>query len=239
VAWDPPVGGAWPEVAAALEAALGSFDEIAGYMRMQVFRPGMALLLLRHGKPLAFVKLRHGDSSALCHEARALAAVSSYGPCSFQVPAVQCVGGVAGWHFLAVSPLPAQLHRTPRKPPLDKILEEVQAALASTPRPPQVPAAWRPMHGDFAPWNLRRTGVDSLFLVDWESAGWGPPDADEAFYLATVAALSDRPAPRRVSPESARFWRDQMVERPCNARDRRLTIALRRVLERMSEDGNG
>ena len=49
------------------------------------------------------------------------------------------------------------------------------------------------MHGDFTPWNLRSSRTRALSLVDWEDAGWGPPDADEVLYRAVSAALTRPP----------------------------------------------
>lgn len=138
-----------------------------------------------------------------------------------------------------MAPLPAGLHRAPSNPPLQHVLLEVREALAGIPRAPEVPAGWLPMHGDFAPWNLRSTRAGGLFLIDWENAGWGPPAADEAFYLATAVALDEGPVPRGIPPEAACFWRDRLIERPGNARDLRLATSLRSVLDRMTDGDRG
>jgi thiamine kinase-like enzyme len=114
---------------------------------------------------------------------------------------------------------------------LGAILDEVEAALGRLPKPDGVVAGWRPMHGDFAPWNLRQTGGGALFLIDWEAAGWGPPGADEVFYRATAAALAERTSAVTGNPEAVRFWRERINQRPSNARDERLARALATVLE--------
>jgi hypothetical protein len=197
----------------------------------------MALLLLRGASPIAFVKIRHGHSEALANEERAVRAMSVSAPGSFRVPKPLSSGVVAGWHYLAVAPLPVVCHKVPTNPPLQAILEEVRGGLASLPRPHGTPPNWQPMHGDFAPWNLRATADGALYLVDWESAAWGPPDADEVYYRATEAALTGRPAPQLRAPEAIRFWREQFTNHSGGRRDRALTVALAQVLDRLSADG--
>jgi hypothetical protein len=231
VEWSPPVDGAWPELARTLREAIGPFDALAGYSRVQASRPGMALLLFCRGGPVAFVKLRHGHSDALANEERALRSLAEYGPRSFSAPRPLSSGMVSGWHYLAVSPLPARLHRAPARPPLGAILEEVEAALGRLPKPESVLPEWRPMHGDFAPWNLRQSGRGALFLIDWEGAGWGPPGADDVFYRATAAALAEHTSAVTGNPEAVRFWRQRINQRPSNSRDERLARALATVLE--------
>jgi hypothetical protein len=236
--WQPPMEQ-WLELAEALEKALGPFDAMAGYLRVQTSRPGVALLLLRRGQAVAFVKTRKGPSEALLNEGRSLSAVSAYAPKTFRAPTPLHSGEVAGWHYLAVSPLPAQLHRPPVDPPVGEILQEVRSALAAVPRPPDLSPDWQPMHGDFAPWNLRTTGPRSLYLFDWERAGWGPAGADEVFYRATVAALAERPAHQLQYPEAVRFWRERIAQHSGNVRDLRLGTALAKVLDQMhSPDGH-
>jgi len=231
--WVPISRIAWQELADAWCHELGPFDDIAGYSRLRTSRPGLALLLLRGGSPIAFVKLRQGDCGSLANERRALDAVWSYRPRAFQVPEPLTFGSAGGWHYLVVAPLPSSLHRPPRNPPLRAITAEVGAALVGLPRPAETPDHWRPMHGDFAPWNLRELRGESLVLIDWEDAGWAPPGADEVFYQATRAALGHRLADRCDIPEAVRFWRERMFAQPDNARDHRLTHALRKTLDRM------
>ena len=143
-------------------------------------------------------------------------------------------GSAAGWHYLASAPLPPGLHRPPRNPPLAAILEEVDAALTGLPRPLKTPDHWRPMHGDFAPWNLRQLRGGSLVLVDWENAGWAPPGADEVFYRATRAALLHGLVERCDTREAVQFWRERILAQPENSRDRRLAQTLGKILGRMA-----
>ncbi|MBA2336915.1 MAG: phosphotransferase [Acidimicrobiia bacterium] len=85
--------------------------------------------------------------------------------------------------------------------------------VAGLPKQHEVPEHWRPMHGDFTPWNLRSSG-GRLTLVDWEDRGWAPPHADEVLYHATRQALGGRlvvAAP--AATEAVYFWIDRVGTR--------------------------
>ncbi len=225
----------WEELSEAWRRSIGPFDEVAGYSRLQTSRDGMALLLLREGVPVAFVKLRHGDGTSLSNEKLALHAMWNSRPRVFQVPQPLGDGAAAGWCYLISAPLPAGPHRPPHAPAIRAIAEEVAAALTGLPRPTNMPSHWRPMHGDFTPWNLRVVRGGSLVLVDWENAGWGPPGADEVLYGATFAALRNRSPERCGQAEAVQFWRERLPTQEWGTRDRRLAEGLRFVLDRMTE----
>ena len=231
--WIPLSGMEWLELSDAWRRELGSFDGMAGYIRLQTSPTGLALLLLREGASIAFAKLRQGNCGSLSNERRALDAVWSYRPRAFQVPEPLLSGSAGRWDYLLSAPLPAGLHRPPRNPPLRPILEEIQAALAGLPRPPGTPDHWCPMHGDFSPWNLRQVRGGSLVLIDWENAGWAPVGADEVFYRATWTALGYRPVARCDRHEAVQFWLERVAAHPMNSRDHRLALALREILGRM------
>ncbi len=245
--WVPMASLEWVELAETWRRELGAFDEVTGFARLDVHRGGLALLLLRKGSPIAFVKVHHGTGGSILNERRALEAVSKCRPRSFQAPELIQSGFLHGWHYLAAAPLPLGLHRPPRHPPLQAILEEIEGALTQMPRPAGTPEHWRPMHGDFAPWNLRRCAGKSLYLagkslylMDWENAGWGPPNADEVFYRAADAALKntlpDRSAAAAAAnaDEAIRFWRGRVAADADNDRDRRLARSLRAALQHMA-----
>lgn len=226
----------WRALSEVLRRELGEFSEVAGYRRVQASRGGLALLLLRHGLPIAFVKLRQGDGGQLASEWRALDAVCRYQPRAFRVAEPLRFGSIANWYYLATAPLPSSLHRPAHHPPLEAILREVDAALSTLPRPAGTPGHWRPMHGDFAPWNLRQFDGGPLVLVDWEDAGWAPPRADEVFYRATRAALWHGAVERCDAPETVRFWQGRVLAQQAgNDRDWRLAKALGDILSRMAE----
>ncbi len=236
-AWTPVGGPEWPALAEVLERELGSFDEVAGYDRLQVTRRGVAVLLLRDGAPLAFVKLGRGDDADLSNETRAMQAVWHHRPRSFLAPQPLAAGSTGPWHYLASAPLPPGLHGPARRPPLADVLADIDTALGSLPRSSETPAHWRPMHGDFAPWNLRTLAGGGLALIDWEAAGWGPPGADRVFYEATSAALGRRrPAPCDMY-EAVEFWRQRVVAGPGASRDDRLARRLHQALRQMTRQG--
>jgi glycosyltransferase involved in cell wall biosynthesis len=118
---------------------------------------------------------------------------------SFQVPA--CLGFFDhdGWRVRVVEPLP-RYHRAAGWDPvrIRDVAEDIPKALDGLlPEPADMPAHWRPLHGDFVPWNLRADRHGGLWLVDWEDARWGPPLADAVRYL--VAHQSLRKVPPRMT----------------------------------------
>jgi hypothetical protein len=118
-----------------------------------------------------------------------------------------------GLKLLVVSPLPSRPHYVARHPPLEEIVQELETALSPLPRPDDVPTHWRPMHGDFAPWNLRSFGREGMFLVDWEEAQWAPPRGDEVFYRAAAAALGLGAPPLLQFDEAIDFWQRMILAR--------------------------
>jgi glycosyltransferase involved in cell wall biosynthesis len=126
------------------------------------------------------------------------------------------------WSVRLYEPLP-RLHRPARwnAPRIRRVSEEVSRALEPLlPRVEGIPSHWRPMHGDFVPWNLREDSLGQLWLLDWEDVGWGPPLADLVRYVVAYHSLGwTRPAriaavvAQTVGPESwpalaevAAFW---------------------------------
>ena len=231
--WVPAVDpDVWQELSAFIRREVGAFDVVAGYERLQRSHPGFALLLLRDGVPVSFVKLREGDGAAVANEYRTLAAVSRFGPRSFSVPRPLVYGELRGWHFLAIEALAPRLHRPARNPPLGLITAEVQNALKDLPRSADTPVHWLPMHGDLAPWNLRTAGR-GLVLIDWEDAGWGPPGADEVYYRCTQAALDLGDTSTSVYNEAIAYWHRKLADRRDTKRDSRLATDVSAALRRM------
>jgi hypothetical protein len=232
-AWQPMDDDAWASLTATWRREIGAFDDFAGYARTDVSRGGLSLLLLQGGAPLAFMKLRDADFDSLERERAAANAAWHFAPRSFSVPEPLAAGRVAGWSFFAVRALPVQLHRTPVAPPIDVIAGEIESALGGLPRPAGTPSHWRPMHGDFTPWNLRQLGTGELMLLDWEEAGWGPVGSDAVLYRAAASALSHAlPAPCSDG-EAIQYWRERISKRDGDARDRRLDEGMLRALAEM------
>jgi thymidylate kinase len=236
VPWRPSLDeDVWGELSEAWFERLGPFDSLAAFERRQASRPGLALLLLRRGRPVAFVKLRTAGAESLCDEANAQGTVWRSRPRSFSVPEPLFTGTIRGWDYFAAAPLRGRIHYPPRNPPLDGILSDIEDALSDLPRPPGTPAHWRPMHGDFTPWNLRRVGREALVLIDWERAGWGPPCADRVLYAATEAALGGSEAMVPGALEAIRFWRSRVASWPASDLDHDFTRVLLQRLHVMEQ----
>ena len=233
MSWVPGETDEWEELARVLVTAVGAFDEVAGYERTDASRGGLALLLLRRGRPFAFVKLRRESGESLDLEARATEAAWQSRPRAFRVPQPLAHGQEGGWTYFAVSALPPRLHRVPNDPPLYEVVGDVVAALASIPRPAGTPAHWQPMHGDLTPWNLREISGAGLYLIDWEDSGWGPPGADATLYTAASCALRNARAQRSSDDEAIAFWRNRISGRAGDARDQRLDAQMLRALAEM------
>jgi len=95
------------------------------------------------------------------------------------------------WSVRLYEPLP-RLHRPAQwdAARIRCVSEEVSLALEHLlPRADGIPRHWRPMHGDFVPWNLREDSLGQLWLLDWEDAGWGPPLADFVRYVVAYHSL--------------------------------------------------
>lgn len=159
------------------------------------------------GLPVGFAKIRLGDDPAIAAEAHALEQVERSAPTIFSVPTLLDHGEVDGWSYLVTSPLPPGRHRMLRPAPVPETADEIAWALSGLARPEGVPTHWRPMHGDLTPWNLRATS-QGTWLIDWETAGWGPHHADEVLYRAVAAGLG-RPVPGSAPADVAEavdFW---------------------------------
>ena len=77
---------------------------------------------------------------------------------------------------------------------------------------PATSTHWEPMHGDFTPWNLRTKRNQSLFLIDWEDAGWAPPGADEVYYRVVERVLGKAAVVPRLDEPRA-FWIERLHKR--------------------------
>ncbi len=228
--WQPPMEGeVWDELLDRWRGEIGPFDAHAVHRRSRPDEFGFGLLLLDRGRPRAFVKLRPEDAD-LRVEREALGRVAAYGPRHFFAPRIVADGRVGAWSFLATEPLPPRIHRPPRRVDLEAVAGEASEALSGLEPPEGGPREWRPMHGDFTPWNLRRLSDGRLALLDWEEAGYGPPGADVVLYQATRAVIDGRPPPPTDRVEAVDFWRGSVGARDDSRRDRRLAADVDRAL---------
>ncbi|MFN2382933.1 MAG: phosphotransferase [Gemmatimonadota bacterium] len=234
--WDPPMTAAdWAGLTAGWQADLGAFDGLAVYGRPRPGPAGFAALLLKHDRPLAFVKFR-AAGDALERERRAHVAIWNSRPRAFAIPEPLGAGQSAAGTWFAVRPLPPRLHRPAFGAPLGAILDEVRAGLVGgVAAPAGTPDHWQPIHGDFTPWNLRDVDQSVVpVLIDWEDAGWAPPGADEVLFRATEAALRGHRRPPSGAAEAIDFWRRTVSARSGTARDKRLAGGVLAALHGMA-----
>ena len=208
-AWHPPVDNdIWARLTARWRDELGAFDGAVLHLRRPAYRAGAAMLLLRDSDPVAFVKLRSDRAEGLDVERRALSALAD-ARTGFLAPAPLAAGSVEGWHYLALSALPARLHSVAQYPPFPALVDAYGDVLADVlPRATDTPPSWRPLHGDLTPWNLRVFDDGRLVLFDWEDASWAPAGADLQWYDAVVAAKGLRVRRTGVdhAPEVTAYW---------------------------------
>ena len=228
---------AWSDLQGVLRREVGAWDEMGLYVRPQASRPGGALLLLRGGTPLAFVKVAPTLGGTLARESAALEGAAALRPLYYRVCRPLAHGRVQDWSYLAMEPLPPRPHRVPRRPPLAAILTEVRAALRHLPSSPSTPPHWVPVHGDFAPWNLRDVPGWGRALFDWEGAGWAPPGADLLWYRLTERAVRGghgRIPEHEAPPEAVHHWTRLLRQRAAeDGREQGLRRSLLALLERL------
>jgi len=217
----------------ACRAELGAFDSVALVTRRQAERSGMLALLLRDDRPLAFVKAApQGSAHGLEVERACLSALSSDPDAQVLVPA-PIAGGVTDGAIVwtAMQPLPPRPHRPAWRAPVHTIIAWLQERLAGALERGDAPDGWRPMHGDFAPWNLRRIFRGPLVLFDFEEARYAPPEADRTYWRLTSAVLRNQPS-GLLDETSRKYWQDVVGARldvaPDNELDQRLLAALTR-----------
>jgi len=213
--WSPPMeAGHWEHLLGVWMDEVGSFDSFAVHERRQPSRQGLGFLLLSRDEPVAFVKARPADGRAVMEVERAALEQCERHRGGLVVPRVMAAGRDAGWEWLAMT----VVHSTPHEPVfgvnVGSVTEEVRERLRGwKDRPTGVPLHWEPMHGDLTPWNLRRLGRRRLALFDWEDAGWGPPFADDVYFLATRAALGVGMGTSPGNREAVTFWLDVTARR--------------------------
>lgn len=219
VLWEPPGGDeSWSH----LRARLPWFDEFAVYARPQASRAhsGLAMLLLREGDAVGFLKIRENPGE-LDREENGLRAFGDGSTRTFRAPHVLDRDTTAGLHWMLVSAMPARPASPAWGTDIGPVLDELQGHLADVlPRPARTPDHWQPMHGDLTAWNLRRVGPGLPWLIDWEDTAWAPPGADLLYYLATSRAAFGK-SPVRLSKagpdvdlaEAADFWRTRVTGR--------------------------
>lgn len=229
--WEPPLPLAeWDAFISKLGETVGRFDSHTVYERRRG-RQGLLMLLLDGDRPVGFVKARKGVSPELDREQEALELAEAGDVSSFVTPRVLESGDASGWRFLVLSPMPPKMHRMLKTPPSPQVLDDIHTILSGLDKPNDMPDSWEPFHGDFAPWNLRHIGGATPWLIDWEDAGWAPPEADRVFYIATAAAMGVPVSDERFGDTPAvRYWwaevNRRIEERPADLPMRPLDYGL-------------
>lgn len=200
-------------------------DTLAFHVRPQARRQGFAVLLITNGRTVGFVRV--GSRGTLDVECQALELLERRETSVFRSARLIGRTAIEDVEFALHSPVLDGYHKPPKDPPLDLIVREIKDALTALPRPSSIPAHWEPIHGDLTPWNLRLSKA-GLCLIDWESAGWGPPHADQMLYMATSRALGRRPSSGDWEAEAAAFWleRTENADNPRDTRLRRGVVAI-------------
>lgn len=204
--WAEPAGDAWDALCAAWRATLGEWDAVALYHRPDRGRTGFALLLLREGRALAFVRVAT-DPSRTEREFAVLAGLHAAAPRSFVTAAPIAHGEVDGWGWLATESVPNYpLGALRRAETRHTVAGEIGAVLAGIlERPAGTPEHWIACHGDLSPWNLRTSIRGTVWVIDWEDAAWAPPGVDLLYGDLTAHTTFGSPLPAQTSAEAAEW----------------------------------
>jgi hypothetical protein len=191
--WLPAAPGwSWPsldevELAAALHDALPDIRIDAAAIPRQADRTRLSLLCRVDDRPVV-VKLGAADDG-IENEARVLSLLTDHPLPAIATPQVLATGRLGDdMTFLATDALGLGRQRPAIGETLSSFERDLADRLASLPRPSDADNQLVPVHGDLAPWNLRRT-TRGLALFDWEAAGWGPPGSDLDHYRRACASL--------------------------------------------------
>lgn len=153
-------------------------------------------LLCRHGPIDVVVKLGLPDDG-IENETTALRLLTAAPLPGIATPRVLAAGTIGDGRdggtiaYLATDALGLDGQRPAIGEQLASFESDLAARLQSMPRPPGTAADAVPVHGDLAPWNLRRTSR-GLALFDWEAAGWGRAGSDLEYYRACCTDLRVR-----------------------------------------------
>jgi hypothetical protein len=234
--WDDPVEPAvFADFAGQWREAFGSWDSAALYSRPQSARAGCALLLLRDGRGVGFVRIT-ADGAKAAHEFAVMSGVHAARPSTFKIARPIGWGAGTHWAWVGTQSVPNYPLGAVRRLRLRlAVTEEIDAILDDVlPRGAHTPLHWRGSHGDLAPWNLR-TGLSGVVrVIDWEDAGFAPPGVDILYGGLTSALTFGTSMPSETSGEAA-DWVERMLtgrlavgEAPDSV-NHRLLMALARV----------
>jgi hypothetical protein len=141
------------------------------------------------GTPLAFAKFTTNPMSEQAVRARML--LDSRPPATFWTPRLLGQAQVGGWWFTIDEAMPNGFHRPAQLCPdvrrnMTEEIQDLLAGLATTPPGQTV------IHGDFGPWNVRRTHDGTVVVLDWEEVSVGPRGADELWHELNSVLIARR-----------------------------------------------
>ncbi len=227
------------ELCDAVSVAVGRIDCIAVLLRRQELRDGVLGLAFRDSQPVAFIKAApSATASGLEVERACLEVLSGDGTAPCLIPRMLGSGTAGTLRWNAIAALPPRPHRPAYSCDANAIATWIQDRLeAARPTLPTghdiapAPSHWRPMHGDFAPWNLRKILRGPTAVFDFEDASLAPPSADMTYWTATSAVLRGRHVTGVLEAEAQAFWIDRVQTRLAAGLDPEADQRLLKVLE--------
>lgn len=213
------------------DLAGGRLDALAGYERLQSERQTVVLMACAGHRSMLIRVRRELDGLAL--ERQISRTVGQRSDLEFRVPTEVGTGERDGWHWVAYKTMSTRPHRPVRRLAAGFTRGVTGLVESVLPRPAGVPAHWRGCHGDLSPWNLRRVGR-TMWLIDWEDAGYAPQGADEVYFRAVAATLRRSAPPALAFPpefdEAVAYWTERVANRPKGDQDSELRPRLLSVL---------
>lgn len=210
--WEDPVpSGVWESFVEEWHALFGAWDSAALYRRPQGDRTGFAILLLRDGRGVGFVRVAT-SREAVQKEFDVMRGVYKARPTTFIIARPACWGAAEEWAWLATEsvpnyPLGAVKRADVRLSVTTEIGDILDKVLVRT---EDTPSHWRGSHGDLSPWNLRRELRGAVRVIDWEDAGFAPPGVDELYGALTAHLTFGSPLPCSTNQEAA-TWLATMI----------------------------
>ncbi|MFT4295306.1 MAG: hypothetical protein QM582_07830 [Micropruina sp.] len=201
---DPLPDPEWRDLLEQWQSVVGSFDDLVLYRRPQAGRAGFAALLLRDGRGVGFARF-HPEPTRIEREFALMTSVYAAKPSSFGVARPLARGRLdEGGGWLVNESLPNYPLGAVRDPAVrNRVADEIGEVLAVVlPRGDDVPAHWRPAHGDLAPWNLRTLLRGTVRVIDWEDACYAPPGVDRLYGALTAHTTFGTPLPSSAPGEA-------------------------------------
>lgn len=211
-AWKDPVETEiWNSFNAQWQELCGIWDSAALYQRPQSGRSGFALLLLREGRGVGFIRVTASRLRAE-KEFSVMRAVHAARPETFSIARPLGHGHGGEWAWLATESVPNYpLGAVRRSTTREKVTAEISTVLDEVlQRGSETPRHWQGSHGDLAPWNLRTEWGGAVRVIDWEDAAFAPPGVDLLYGALTAHLTFGARLPTATNIEAAQ-WVAELV----------------------------